>query len=53
GSPHYDNNFCKANSAETESKAQTCRQVPIPESDPLYGVEGALPVIWRDALASI
>jgi len=49
GSPHWDNNFCKAGPEETEEKAQTAKKVPIPEWDPVYGRDGPLVRIWREA----
>lgn len=49
GSPHYDNNFCKAGEEETREKAANTRKVPVPEWDPFFGVGGPLVEIWRKA----
>lgn len=51
GSPHYDNNFCKAGPEETEEKAKNAKAVPIPECDPIYGVNGPLVDLWTKASA--
>jgi uncharacterized protein YjlB len=50
GSPHWDNNFCKADAEETEEKAANAKAVPIPEFDPIYGKDGPLVRIWKEAL---
>jgi len=47
GSPHWDNNFCKAGEDETNQKAANARAVPIPDSDPVFGAGGPLVQIWR------
>jgi len=52
GSPHWDNNFCKAGEDETAQKAANARAVPIPDSDPVFGVGGPLVAIWSQAMAS-
>lgn len=52
GSPHWDNNFCKAESAETAEKARNARNVPIPETDPVYGRGGPLVEMWTKAAAA-
>jgi uncharacterized protein YjlB len=49
GSPHWDNNFCKANEEETREKAANARAVPVPDSDPIFGVGGPLVGIWNKA----
>lgn len=51
GSPHWDNNWCKAGPEETEAKAENARSVPIPEYDPIYGEDGPLVQIWKSAAA--
>ncbi|KAF2476089.1 uncharacterized protein BDR25DRAFT_300886 [Lindgomyces ingoldianus] len=51
GSPHWDNNFCKASAEETSEKARVAESVPIPEYDPVYGKGGPLVDIWRKAAA--
>jgi uncharacterized protein YjlB len=50
GSPHWDNNFCRANEEETREKAASARAVPVPEYDPITGKDGDLVRIWRSAL---
>lgn len=35
---------------ETAELAAKCNQVPIPTLDPLYGHDGPLPRLWREAL---
>ena len=50
GSSHWDNNFCKADSAETQEKARNAKAVPIPEHDPISGLDGPLTAIWKEAL---
>lgn len=49
GSPHWDNNFCKADEQETKAKAGNAMNVPIPEMDPIFGVGGPLTEIWGEA----
>ncbi|KAF4634757.1 hypothetical protein G7Y89_g3345 [Cudoniella acicularis] len=51
GSPHWDNNFCKADGEETREKEANARAVPIPQSDPIFGVGGPLVTIWKKAVA--
>jgi len=51
GSPHWDNNFCKAGADETNEKAANARAVLLPESDPIFGAGGPLVEIWRKASA--
>ncbi|GAB7353934.1 hypothetical protein MBLNU459_g4541t2 [Dothideomycetes sp. NU459] len=48
GSPHWDNNFCKADEQETVEKASVARKVPIPDSDPIFGFGGPLVQLWRE-----
>ncbi|KAF2864865.1 hypothetical protein BDV95DRAFT_588208 [Massariosphaeria phaeospora] len=52
GSPHWDNNFCKADAQETAEKAKVASSVPIPDYDPVYGKGGPLVDIWRRAIAT-
>ncbi|KAI9705865.1 MAG: hypothetical protein M1836_005271 [Candelina mexicana] len=52
GSPPWDNNFCKAGPDETEEKARACRNVPLPDYDPVFGVGGPLVDIWSQVAAS-
>ncbi|KAH6682851.1 hypothetical protein B0J14DRAFT_133085 [Halenospora varia] len=49
GSPHWDNNFCKSNKEETQEKEANARAVPIPDSDPIFGIGGPLVGIWKAA----
>ncbi|EPE30557.1 RmlC-like cupin [Glarea lozoyensis ATCC 20868] len=51
GSPHWDNNFCKAGLEETIEKEINARAVPIPPSDPVFGAGGPLVEIWKQAAA--
>ncbi|KAL2414117.1 hypothetical protein ABEF95_013758 [Exophiala dermatitidis] len=51
GSPHWDNNWCKASPEETMEKTATAWSVPIPSYDPIYGKDGPLCTIWRQAQA--
>jgi uncharacterized protein YjlB len=51
GSPHWDNNFCNAGPEETKEKESNARAVPIPPSDPVFGIGGPLVEIWRKAAA--
>lgn len=50
GSPHWDNNFCKAEKEETRQKAANAKAVPVPGSDPIFGAGGPLVEIWGKAL---
>jgi uncharacterized protein YjlB len=53
GSPHWDNNFCKAGPEETQEKAKNASAVPLPEADPIFGgSDGPLVRIWKEALSS-
>jgi uncharacterized protein YjlB len=52
GSPRWDNNWCKASPEETQQKAERARQVPVPQHDPIVGLNGHLPQLWVAALAS-
>ena len=49
GSPHWDNNFCKADEQETGQKAANAKVVPVPELDPVFGAGGPLIEIWNAA----
>lgn len=53
GSPHWDSNFCKADATETAEKARNARNVPIPEYDPIYGQDGPLVEIWKNAATTV
>ncbi|KAF8856392.1 hypothetical protein BDZ45DRAFT_594300 [Acephala macrosclerotiorum] len=50
GSPHWDNNFCKAGEEETKEKAENSTDVPVPNSDPIFGAGGPLVEIWINAM---
>ncbi|KAG9234895.1 hypothetical protein BJ875DRAFT_289642 [Amylocarpus encephaloides] len=50
GSPRWDNNFCKAGEEETRTKEANARAVPIPDSDPIFGIGGPLVEIWTKAI---
>lgn len=52
GSPHWDNNFCKADAQETAEKAKVASNIPIPDCDPIYGRNGPLVDIWKKAAAA-
>ncbi|KAF2169951.1 hypothetical protein M409DRAFT_64362 [Zasmidium cellare ATCC 36951] len=45
--PHWDNNLCKADTDETRLKAEAAKEVAIPDHDPIYGLDGPLPRIWK------
>ncbi|KAJ9643128.1 hypothetical protein H2201_009002 [Coniosporium apollinis] len=49
GSPKWDMNYCKETPEQTRRKAVDCYNVPIPDTDPVYGASGPLPIIWQDA----
>jgi uncharacterized protein YjlB len=49
GMPKWDMNMCKASVEETAEKARGAKQVPIPEHDPVYGLNGYLPQAWTSA----
>ncbi|KAF4548066.1 Hypothetical protein D9617_32g091860 [Elsinoe fawcettii] len=49
GSPHWDNNWCKADVQETQQKASVASTFPIPPSDPVHGINGPLVKIWTRA----
>lgn len=46
----WDINWAKDSPEKTSELAKKCASVPIPEKDPLYGLGGPLPKLWRDAL---
>ncbi|KAF2138420.1 uncharacterized protein K452DRAFT_234076 [Aplosporella prunicola CBS 121167] len=45
----FDMNWGDKGPEETQRLAKLCTEVPVPEADPLYGVDGPLPKIWREA----
>jgi uncharacterized protein YjlB len=42
---HYD--FCRGGEAEHDRSLPNIAQVPLPESDPLFGNDGPLLTLWR------
>lgn len=52
GAPKWNNNYCQAGEEETRAKAEEAKGIPIPDWDPVYGVDGPLPQLWREAAAS-
>ena len=46
--PKWRNNYCKGEES-LESLREEIAHVAIPESDPVYGVEGPLVRIWKAA----
>jgi len=46
GSPHWDNNWCKAGPSWTNAKAAKARAVPVPDQDPVFGLNGPLAKLW-------
>ena len=51
GELRYDMNWGKASPEETKQLARKSEQVEIPPLDPLYGSEGPLPRLWREAVS--
>lgn len=45
----FDIHWCKDTPERTKELAKAAAEVPIPECDPLYGRDGPLPKIWREA----
>ena len=46
--PRWRNDFCKG--AESMDKLEEeIRQVIVPDYDPVYGLDGPLAVLWREA----
>lgn len=50
GSPRWDNNWGKAGAEETNQKAANAKAVPVPELDPIFGADGPLVKIWKQAV---
>ncbi|KAK2612593.1 hypothetical protein QQS21_001365 [Conoideocrella luteorostrata] len=48
GSPQWDMNFCKDGPEETAQKSRDCSNVPIPPKDPVFGIAGPLPEVWKN-----
>jgi len=42
---HYD--LCRGTQAEHARALETIPRVPLPESDPVYGADGPLTILWR------
>lgn len=49
----WDMNWCKESEERTREVGERARKVPIPPADPLYGVDGPLVRLWREALADV
>ena len=47
----YD--LCRGGKAEHAKALETIPQVPLPESDPLYGTDGPLTMLWRAATVAL
>src|SRR6516162_4011191 len=47
----YD--LCRGGKAEHANALETIPQVPLPESDPLYGTDGPLTMLWRAATVAL
>ncbi|KZF26120.1 hypothetical protein L228DRAFT_242531 [Xylona heveae TC161] len=45
----FDMNMGKAPPERTKILAEKCENLPIPDSDPIYGKSGPLPRIWKKA----
>ena len=42
-------NYCKQTPEKTKELAERCAAVPMPGLDPLYGEDGPLPRLWKQA----
>ncbi|RDW83505.1 putative cupin protein [Coleophoma crateriformis] len=51
GEPRFDMHWGKESVGETKRLAQQVEAVSIPDRDPLYGLGGPLPQIWREVLS--
>ena len=50
--PHrYD--LCRGGKAEHAKALETIPQVPLPDSDPVYGTDGPLTTLWRAATVAL
>lgn len=49
GKEAFDMHLCNASPEETARLKVVATKTPIPEMDPLYGVEGPLSRIWIEA----
>ncbi|KAK4504197.1 hypothetical protein PRZ48_005113 [Zasmidium cellare] len=45
--PHWNNNYCNDDPVVTKLKAEAAKQVSFPDHDPIYGLDGPLPRIWK------
>ena len=51
GSSRYD--LCRGGKAEHTKALETIPQVPLPDSDPVYGTDGPLTTLWRAATVAL
>jgi uncharacterized protein YjlB len=51
GSSRYD--LCRGGKAEHAKALQTIPEVRLPDSDPVYGTDGPLAVLWRAATVAL
>ena len=51
GSSGYD--LCRGGKAEHAKALETIPQVPLPDSDPVYGADGPLTTLWRAATVAL
>ncbi|CAG8979216.1 hypothetical protein HYALB_00013143 [Hymenoscyphus albidus] len=49
GEEPFDMHLCNASSEETAALAVVAAKTPIPSMDPLYGFDGPLPTLWKEA----
>lgn len=49
----FDMNFCKDSPQRTRELALQAEAVPIPPLDPLYGVDGPLPRLYKSAQINV
>ena len=50
----YDSyDLCRGGKAEHTKALETIPQVPLPDSDPVYGTDGPLTTLWRAATVAL